>query len=98
MSNTTARIDQRWFLVYSGRDAPGDNAVQKKGKDRSRPILSSTPLLLLVALAAAFAFWFVNREQSVREISYGNLMEICKTKDPTAQFQNVVIHKGAEIK
>ena len=72
--------------------------MQKKGKDRSRPILSSTPLLLLVALAAAFAFWFVNREQSMREISYGNLMEICKAKDPTAQFQNVVIHKGAEIK
>jgi cell division protease FtsH len=74
--------------------------VQKKGKDRSRPFLTSSPLLLLLTVMAAFAFafWFLNREQNVRELSYGSLMHICKADDPTAHFQNVVIHKGSEIK
>src|SRR4030095_13539855 len=42
--------------------------------------------------------WFCNGEQTVRELSYGSLMHICKADDPTARFQNVVVYKGAEIK
>lgn len=66
-------------------------------KDRTRPFLAGSPILLLVALAAAFGFWFMNREPTVREISYGSLMHICRADDPTCQFQNVVIRKGADI-
>jgi cell division protease FtsH len=76
----------------------GEFQVQKKGKDRSRPFLTSSPLLLLLALLAGGLFWYFNREQSVRELSYGSLMQICKADDPTAHFQNVVVHKGSEIK
>ena len=74
--------------------------MQKKGKDRGRPFLTSSPLLLVLTVIAAlaFVFWFFNREQDVRELSYGSLMHICKADDPTAHFENVVIQKGSEIK
>jgi cell division protease FtsH len=72
--------------------------VQKKGKDRSRSLLTSSPLLLLIALAAIFGFWFVTRDQGVRELSYGNLMHICSADDPTARFNNVIVRKSAEIR
>jgi cell division protease FtsH len=72
--------------------------VQKKGKDRSRPFLTGSPVLLLLTVLAAMVFWFMSREQSPRDLSYGSLMHICKADDPTAHFQNVVIYKGSEIK
>lgn len=67
-------------------------------KDRTRPILSSSPLVLLLILAVAFSWWYVNRESHVREISYGSLMQICNGKDPTARFQKVLVRKGSEIR
>ena len=70
----------------------------KKGKDRGWPILTSSPLLLLFAFSAGFLIWFVNRDQNVRELSYGNLMHICKADDPTAHFDNVIVRKGSEIR
>jgi cell division protease FtsH len=72
--------------------------VQKKGKDRSRPLLTSSPLLLLFVLLAAFSMWYVNREPAVRELSYGSLMHICKADDPTARFQKVLIRRASEIR
>ncbi|MSQ96361.1 MAG: ATP-dependent zinc metalloprotease FtsH [Gemmataceae bacterium] len=72
--------------------------AQKKGKDLGWPILTSSPLLLLLALTAAFGIWFLNREQNVRELSYGHLMHICKADDPTTHFNNVLIRRGSEIR
>ena len=72
--------------------------MKKKGKDRSKPILSSTPLILLLILLAAFGLWFVNREQSVRELSYGSLMQIAKADEPTAHFQRVLVRRMSEIR
>jgi cell division protease FtsH len=72
--------------------------VQKKGKDRARPFIAGSPVLIFLALMLAFGLWFMNREQSVRELPYGSLMHICKADDPTARFQKVVIRKNSEIK
>ena len=72
--------------------------MQKKGKDRGRQFLFGSPWLLVLAMVAAMGFWFMSREPSVRELSYGSLMHICKADDPTAHFQKVLIHKGSEIK
>jgi cell division protease FtsH len=73
--------------------------VQKRPKDRGRSFWTSSPLLLLFAGAAvAFAFWYVVREPSVRELSYGSLMQISKGDDPTAKLQNVLVQKGSEIR
>jgi cell division protease FtsH len=74
-----------------------EDIVQKKSKDRTRPFLAGSPLLLLITVAAAVGFWFINREPSVRELSYGSLMHICKADDPTARLQNVIIRKGSDI-
>ena len=71
--------------------------MQKKGKDRTRPFLIGSPLMLLLAAAVAVGLWFMNREPTVRELSYGSLMHICKADDPTAHFHNVSIRKGSEI-
>lgn len=67
-------------------------------KDRTRPLLSSTPLVVLVMIAAVFLWWYANRESNTRDISYGSLMQICKADDPTARFQKVLIRKGADIR
>ncbi len=71
--------------------------MQKKGKDRTRPFLTGSPLLLILVAAAAFGIWLANREPSVRELSYGSLMHICKADDPTAHFQSVLVRKASEI-
>jgi len=52
---------------------------------------------LILVVLAAFGMWFVN-QPSVRELSYGTLMHICKADDPTARFQKVLIRKGSEIR
>lgn len=72
--------------------------MQKKGKDRTRPLLTSSPLLLMLAVGIMFGFWLMTREQNIRELSYGSLMHICKADDPTAHFQKVVIRKASEIR
>ncbi len=71
--------------------------MQKKGKDRSRSLLTNSPLLLLLALLAGFSLWYFNRE-NVRDLPYGSLMQICKADDPGVRFVNVLVHKGSEIR
>ena len=72
--------------------------MQRKGKDRSRPLLTGSPLLLLLALLAIGGLWFLNREPTYRDLAYGSLMHICKADDPTARFQKVLVRKNSEIK
>ena len=72
--------------------------VQKKTKDRIRPLWSGSPLLLILTILLAFLWWYVNREGSVREVSYGSLMQIVKAEDPTVRFQDVLVRKGADIR
>ncbi len=75
--------------------------MQKKGKDRSRPLLTSSPFLVLIVLTVLFGLWFFyNREPNLREISLGSLMSICKSNgsDPTAHFQKVLIRKGVDVR
>jgi cell division protease FtsH len=70
--------------------------VQKK--DRGKPVLATTPIILLLIVAVIGGVWYMSREPAVREIPYGSLMQICKADDPTARFRNVVVHKGGEIR
>jgi cell division protease FtsH len=73
--------------------------VQKKGKDRSRPLLTSSPILVLIVMAAFFGlYYFYNREPNVRDISQGSLMSISKADDPTAHFQKLLIRKGSDVR
>jgi cell division protease FtsH len=70
--------------------------VQKK--DRTRSLWSSSPIVLLIGLTLLFLWWWVTREPTAREISYGSLMHILKADDPTARFQKVLVRKGSDIR
>jgi cell division protease FtsH len=71
--------------------------VQKKGKDR-KSLLSSTPFLLLFVVIASSMLLVFNREPPVKNVPYGELMQILQTNDPALRFQNVVVRRGAEIR
>src|SRR6516162_5128826 len=80
-----AKSNPPTHLPHLGDTMGTEDIVQKKSKDRTRPFLAGSPLLLLITVAAAVGFWFINREPSVRELSYGSLMHICKADDPPAR-------------
>jgi cell division protease FtsH len=69
--------------------------VQKKGKDR-KPFITSTSLLLLFLLFATFLVWFVNRDQQVKTLTYGELMQILQADDPAVRFKNVKYSRPAQ--
>jgi cell division protease FtsH len=67
--------------------------VQKRGKDRGRPWLSSGTWLFLSLFIIGGIFWFFNREPSPILVKYGELMEILKADDPSLSFQNVKVSR-----
>jgi cell division protease FtsH len=81
------------FLALPSK-VPGfqeNNSVQKRGKDRGRPWLSSSTWLFLCLLFGIGLFWFFNREPSAITLKYGELMEMLKAEDPGVSFQNVKV-------
>ena len=73
--------------------------MQKKGTNRGRSLLTSSPFLLMViAGMSILSFWYYSREPNLREISQGSLMSISKAEDPTAHFQKLLIRKGSDIR
>src|SRR5438067_1300898 len=64
-------------------------AVQKRGKDRRPPWLSSTTWLLVLLLAGSVVFWFFSREPTAINLKYGELTQILQAKDPAVRFLNV---------
>ena len=73
--------------------------MQKKGKDRSRPFLTGSPVVVvLLAIAVLAGLWYSSREPGMRDLPYGNLMQIAKSDDPTAHLRKVVIRKAADIR
>ncbi len=72
--------------------------MQKKNKDRARPILTGMPFVLVMALMAMTFLWFLNRDQPIRDLPYGSLMHICKADDLAVRFQNVLVRRGSEIR
>jgi cell division protease FtsH len=71
--------------------------VQKKGRDTRRPFLIGAPLVLFGLLLTGI-LWYFGRESSVREISYGALMQILKADDPGLRIQNVAVRHNVEVR
>lgn len=67
--------------------------MQKKGKDRRSP-LTGPPAILLVFLAVTATYWFFQREQPIKSLSYGELMQILQADDPAVHFQNVRVGRS----
>src|SRR5262249_9276182 len=66
-------------------------SVHKRGKDRGRIWLTSSPWLLVLLLLAVGAFWFFNREPSSITLHYGQLKQILEAPAPGVSFQNVKV-------
>jgi cell division protease FtsH len=71
--------------------------VQKKGKERGRFLLSSTPLLFLFLLTALGMAWYALHEPPPRDLSYADLMRICKADDPNLRLDKVVFRRNSDI-
>ena len=63
--------------------------MQKRGKDRRPPWLSSTTWLLVLLLAGSAGFWFFSREPPGINLRYGELTQILQARDPAVRFLNV---------
>jgi cell division protease FtsH len=71
--------------------------VQKKGQGARKPLLISSPLILLI-LGLAFLLWYSSREPVVREITYGGLMQILKADDPGLRLQHVAVRDNIDVR
>jgi len=60
--------------------------VSKRGKDK-RPLLTSTSFLLLLMIVGTGFFWFFGREPGVRNLPYGELMQILQANDPALTLE-----------
>lgn len=67
--------------------------MQKKAKDK-RPLLTSTPALIVFALIALAIFWITNREPGPRPLGYGELVQILQADDPAVRFTNVKVGRN----
>jgi cell division protease FtsH len=63
--------------------------VQKRGKERGRPLLTNSPWLLLLVLIGAGLFWLANRESSGIALKYGEFKQILEA--PGVTFQKVKV-------
>ncbi len=71
--------------------------MQKRGKDR--PIITSTPIIVLGVIAAAMLLgWFLTRETTPLELSYGQFNGILKSEDAGARFANVKVSKDRWVR
>jgi cell division protease FtsH len=68
--------------------------VQKRGKDRGRGLLTSVPFVIGLVVLAIGLFWFFGRDGSVKNLTYGELMQILQADDPAVRFQNVRVGKS----
>src|SRR5436305_1550874 len=75
----------------------GGAAVQKKGKDRGRLILSSTPFLILLLLLGILLAWVATHDSTARDLSYTELMQICKADDANLRLRNVVFRRNGDV-
>ncbi|MCI0642648.1 MAG: ATP-dependent zinc metalloprotease FtsH [Gemmataceae bacterium] len=71
--------------------------MQKKGKER-KPLLTSTPMLLVSLAAVSFLFWFFSRDNQVKNVTYGELMQMLAANDPSVRFQNVSVRRNNELR
>lgn len=71
--------------------------MQKKGKDRNRLFLSSTPFLLLLLLLGILLAWVATHDSTTRDLSYTELMQICKADDANLRLRNVVFKRNGDV-
>lgn len=71
--------------------------MQKKGKERGRFILTSTPLVLLLVILASAMGWYIIHDSAPRDLSYADLIHIGKGEDPKIRFQSVVFKRNGDI-
>jgi cell division protease FtsH len=64
-----------------------------KRKDK-RSFLTSTTFLLLMMLVGTAFFWFFGREPSVRNLPYGELMQILQANDPALTLEKVRVGRS----
>ena len=72
--------------------------MQKKAKDRKSSFWSNLPFVLIFFLSLPLMFWFFGRDNQVRNLTYGELMQILQADDAAVRFQNVVVKRNAEIR
>lgn len=63
--------------------------MQKKGKDRGRPLLTTSPWVFLLLFLSLTCYWLANRESSSITLKYGELKQVLQ--DPTVSFQKVKV-------
>jgi cell division protease FtsH len=63
--------------------------VQKKGKERGRPWLVTSPWVLLLTFIMVGFWWLTSREPVTITLKYGELKQILQ--DPTVSFQKVKV-------
>jgi cell division protease FtsH len=66
--------------------------VQKRGKERGRPWLSSGPLFLLFLSISFGLFWLANHERAGISLTYGQFIQILQ--DPGVRFQDVKVGRS----
>ena len=59
-------------------NTPEYGSVQKKGKERGRPWLTSGPWVLLLLVVSVLGYWFFNREPAGISLKYGELVQVLK--------------------
>ena len=67
--------------------------MNKRGKDK-RSFLTSTSFLLLMMLVGTAFFWFFGREPGVRNLPYGELMQMLQANDPALTLEKVRVGRS----
>ena len=62
-----------------------------KERPTRRPWLINFPLITLLLIVGASAFWYYNSEPAGITLTYGELMQVLETKDNNVRFENVKV-------
>lgn len=80
----------------AGKTDKEREGLPRKGKER-RPLLTSTSIFLLFLGGSVF-LWFSNREPALRNLTYGELVQMVQVDDPAVRWQNVKVRDRVEIR
>lgn len=81
----------------AGKSDKEREPVPRKGKER-RPFLTSTTFVTLLFMGGCLFLWFVNREPAVKNLTYGELVQMVQVDDPAVRWQHVKVRDRAEIR